>query len=392
MRRHSKNDGAGKTVCMLTSVHAPYDVRIYEKEARSLAAAGYQVTIVAPHGKNEEREGVRIIGVQCQSNRRQRMTTVIWDVYRKARDIDAAVYHFHDPELMPVGLLLKLHRKQVIYDVHEDVPRDILVKTWILPVLRRPAAVGASAAHFLTALTLDGVIAATPVIAARFPSKKVFTIQNFPRLNEFDKTSQPYASRKPLVGYVGGISQQRGAREMIQAMSLVRDFPDARLLLAGEFEGIELESELRKLPGFERVDYRGWLAREALGNVLDRTKAGLVLFHRFQNYMEAQPNKMFEYMAAGIPVIASDFPLWRAIVGEIGCGLLVDPHSPPDIARAIEWVLRHPEEAEQMGQRGAAAVRSKYNWEAESEKLLELYSNLTNARKDYSLRHTAVTD
>jgi glycosyltransferase involved in cell wall biosynthesis len=377
---------------MLTSVHAPYDIRIYEKEARSLAAAGYKVTIVAPYGKNEEKEAVQVIGVRCQGNRRKRMTTVAWDVYRKAREIDAAVYHFHDPELMPVGLLLKLHGKRVIYDVHEDVPRDILAKTWISPALRKPAAIGASAAHFLTALTFDGVIAATPVIAARFPSKKVLTVQNFPRLKEFDKTAQPYASRKPLVGYIGGISQQRGAREMIQAMSLLHDFPDARLLLAGEFEGIELERELRRLPGFERVNYRGWLTRTEVRNVLNMSRSGLVLLHPFQMYMEAQPIKLFEYMAAGIPVIASDFPLWRAIVGEVGCGLLVNPNNPRDIAQAIEWILRHPEEAEQMGQRGAAAVRSKYNWEAESEKLLELYSNLMDGRKDYSLRHTVVTD
>jgi glycosyltransferase involved in cell wall biosynthesis len=387
-----QNSHHGKKVCMLSSVHSAFDVRIYEKEAKSLVEAGYDVAIVAPDGKNGKSDAVEIVRVRRQDNRLQRMTRGIWEVYRKAKEIDAEVYHFHDPELIPVGLLLKICGKQVIYDVHEDVPRDILAKTWISPILRKPAATGAGLVHFLSALLFDRIIAATPVIASRFPSNKVLTVQNFPRLEQSDKIPPSYADRGPFVAYIGGISRQRGAQEMIQAMSMLRGFPDARLLLAGEFEKFDLERELRGLPGFERVDYRGWLTRIEVRDLLSISKSGLVLLHPFQMYMEAQPIKLFEYMAAGIPVIASDFPLWRAIVGETGCGLLVDPQNPRDIARAIEWILGHPEEAEQMGQRGAAAVRSKYNWEAESEKLLKLYSNLMNGRKDHSLRHTAVTE
>ena len=370
------------TVCMLTSVHQAFDVRIYEKESRSLSAAGYRVIIVAPHNQNENSANAEIIAVRRLASRLKRMTRGVWDVYCKARDLNAQVYHFHDPELIPIGVLLKLHGKRVIYDVHEDVPRDILVKNWIAPILRQPVAFGATVGHYLGALMFDGVIAATPVIATRFPNDKTVTIQNFPWLEEPANTTSPcYAQRGPLVAYVGGISNERGAREMVQAMSRLEGFPEARLILAGEFEKPELEQELKETPGFQRVDYRGWLKREAVDRVVDSARAGLVLFHPFQSHMEAQPNKLFEYMAAGIPVIASDFPLWRSIVGDTGCGLLVDPLDPGAIASAIEWIFLHPKEAEEMGMQGASAVRSKYNWTREADKLLRLYRGLTNGHQ-----------
>jgi glycosyltransferase involved in cell wall biosynthesis len=377
---------------MLTSIHSAFDVRIYEKEAKSLVAAGYKLAIVAPDGKSGKSDAVEIVRVRLRGNRLRRMTRGIWDVYRRAKEINADVYHLHDPELVPVGLLLKICGKQVIYDVHEDLPRDILAKTWISPRLRRPVAAGASLMHFLSAPLFDGIIAATPVIAARFPSNKVLTIQNFPRLEQSNKIPLPYVDRSPFVAYIGGISRQRGISEMVKSMSMLRGFPDARLLLAGEFEEVGLERELKGTPGFDRVDYRGWLTRTEVSEALRTSKSGLVLLHPIQMFMESQPIKLFEYMAAGIPVIASDFPLWRAIVGKTSCGLLVDPQNPRDIAEAIEWILGHPEEAEQMGQRGAAAIRSKYNWEAESEKLVGLYSNLMNERTKHSLRHTAATN
>lgn len=374
---------AGKThrptVCMLTSVHSATDVRIFEKEAQSLSTAGYRVLIVAPHVENEKKGNVEIVAVERHSSRLQRMTQGIWDVYRKAKEINAEVYHFHDPELIPVGLLLKLQGKHLIYDVHEDVPRDILIKSWIAPILRKPAAFGAVVAHFLSALAFDGVIAATPVIAGRFPSGKAVTVQNFPRTEtRYEENPQSYMNRKAFVTYVGCITSPRGAHEMVQTMSLLHGFPEARLILAGEFENLRLERELRETPGFERVDYRGVLTREAVRDVMREVKAGLVLFHPFECNMEAQPIKMFEYMYAGIPVIASDFPLWRKIVGDNGCGLLVDPLNPTDIANALEWIFSHPQEAEEMGRRGASAVRSKYSWKQESEKLLKIYRGLTD--------------
>jgi glycosyltransferase involved in cell wall biosynthesis len=101
-----------------------------------------------------------------------------------------------------------------------------------------------------------------------------------------------------------------------------------------------------------------------------------VLFHPEPNHLEAMPQKIFEYMGAALPLIASDFPLWRRILGTTGCALFVDPQDPQAIADAIEFILRHPDEAEKMGRRGQAAVLEHYNWDTEAEKLVNLYSGL----------------
>jgi len=377
------NSHHGKKVCMLSSVHSAFDVRIYEKEAKSLAAAGYEVSIIAPHEKDEEASNVQIKAVPRPQNRRQRMTTTIWEVYRRAEELGASVYHFHDPELIPVGLLLKLKGRRVVYDVHEDLPRDILDKDWIPPALAKSVATAGAATELLGGLLFDGIIAATPTIATRFPKRKTFTIQNFPRLTSQEtRRSRLCASHRHIAVFIGGITRHRGAGEMVLAMSKLPKRSNAKLAMAGEFDPPDLEAELRALPGWSQVEYRGWQPRAKIDTLLSESTLGLVLFHPFQNYIEAQPNKLFEYMSAGIPVIASDFPAWRELISTVGCGILVDPLDTQAIADAIQWIFDHAQEAEEMGSRGAAAVRSKYNWHNEEHKLLELYARLINGHKN----------
>ena len=123
-----KPNSSKNKVCILTSVHPPFDIRIFHKEAKSLARAGYDITLIAQHDKEEIVEGIRIVSLPKPKNRIDRMTRTVWSAYRKAIKIDADIYHFHDSELIPIGLLLKLRGKRVIYDVHEDFPASILCK------------------------------------------------------------------------------------------------------------------------------------------------------------------------------------------------------------------------------------------------------------------------
>jgi len=361
----------------LTTVHPTFDTRIFHKEAKTLARVGYDVTLIAQHERDEVVDGVKIIALPKPRNRLSRMFGLTWRAFHKAIRQRADIYHFHDPELIPVGLLLKLRGKRVIYDVHEDVPKQILSKEWIPRPLRRLVAGAARVAEALASWAFDGIVAATPAIAKRFPAGKTIVVQNFPILKELvAPESTPYQNRPAKIIYVGGITAIRGIREMVQAMSLMPESLDARLVLVGAFSPPSLEAEVRGLPGWERVEFVGWQDRASVARLLGEARAGLVLFHPEPNHLEAQPNKLFEYMSAGLPVIASDFPLWREIVEKERCGLLVDPLDPAAIAKVIQWILEHPEEAEAMGRRGQKAVFERYNWDTEAAKLIALYRRL----------------
>jgi len=364
-------------VVHLTSVHPSFDTRIFYKECRTLVQAGYEVVLVAPHNRDEVVHGVRIKAVPKPGSRPERMTKTVWQVYRAAVAEDAQVYHFHDPELIPVGVMLKLKGKKVVYDVHEDVPKQILTKPWIPSFLRRIVAKCASLFENIGSRFFDGVVAATPTIVGHFPGGKSVVVQNFPLLNELvAPDAMPYSHRPANIAYVGGISTIRGIREMVKAMELLSEELGARLYLAGAFSPVELHNDICRMPGWEKVEFLGWQTREEVGALLGYVRMGLVLLHPTPNYYDALPVKLFEYMSAGIPVVVSDFPLWRQIVEGAGCGLVANPLDPPAIADAIEWLLTHPEEAEEMGRRGQEAVRNFYNWDNEARVLLNFYERL----------------
>ncbi|HFC09905.1 MAG TPA: glycosyltransferase [Chloroflexi bacterium] len=363
-------------VCVLTTVHPPFDTRIFHKEARTLVAAGYDVALIAQHKENGVVDGVKVVALPKPKNRVTRIFGLTWTAFRLALGQRADVYHFHDPELIPLGLALKiLTSARVVYDIHEDYPRQILSKPWIPFAFRKPIAWGMGLLERLAAGCFDGLVAATPGIARRFPPSKTVIVRNFPCVEEltFDQEEAiPYPERPHWVVYVGGIASVRGAIEMVKAIAQAKT--PAQLVFAGRFESATLQDTLTSFPGWQRTRFLGWLGRPQVRDLLGKARVGLVLLHPLPRYREAWPVKLFEYMAAGIPFVASDFPLWREL-GE-GAGLFVDPLDPSAIAQAIDWLLAHPEEAEAMGQRGRERVLKEYNWDAEAQKLLKLYERL----------------
>jgi glycosyltransferase involved in cell wall biosynthesis len=372
-----------RKVVHLTSVHPAYDVRIFHKECKSLAQAGYHVTFIVPHEQDEVIDGVYVKAVCKPTGRKGRVTRTVWQVYKEALQQNADVYHFHDPELILIGLLLRMKGKKVIYDIHEDVPRHILLKEYIPVISRRAVSKIAALIEWIAGQVFDSIVVVTPTIAQRFPTRKVLIIQNFPIWEELIMESPiPYRERDPVVAYVGGIATIRGINEIVQAMALIPKEVNARLVLAGAFTPKKLETEIQNVPGWSRVDFIGWQSRPQVAELLARARVGVVVLHPLPNYIDSQPIKLFEYMAAGLPVVASDFLLLRKIVDGAGCGLLVNPLDPTAIAEAIKWLLEHPDKAEAMGKRGQLAVRNHYNWEREEKKLVQLYQRIsTRGRK-----------
>ena len=346
------------------------------KQCRDLARQGYKVSLIVADGLgNCRRDGVDIIDVGREQGRMARMLRSTARVYRHARALDAAIYHLHDPELIPAGLRLKWLGKTVIFDAHEDLPLQLLGKPYLSPAGRSMLAHGAAALERLACRSFDGIVAATPAIGAKFSriNRRTVEVANYPVQAEF-KAAPSWECKAREVCYVGSIAAMRGVRELVAACSLLRS--GVRLNLAGMFEDPALAAAMCAQPGWTRVNWLGELDRAGVGATLDRSLAGLVTLHPQPNYLDALPVKMFEYMAAGIPVIASAIPLWQGIVEEHDCGLCVDPRDPGAIAAAIDYLAGHPEIAARMGANGRRAIGERYNWGVESAKLLAFYEAL----------------
>lgn len=359
-------------ITILTSAHPRYDIRIFVKEAQSLLEAGFAVNLVVADGKGDEtKNGVHILDVGVKSNNRfHRMTRTVGRVYERAVTTKADIYHLHDPELLTlVPRLIK--RGKVIYDAHEDLPRQMLSKHWIPRPFRPLLAAFFERVENHYARQTTGIIGATPFITKRFERihHNVCNINNYPLLEEFEDIEQSPMKDK-IVCYVGAISSIRGLYEMVQAMEDV----DGKLLLAGTFGNLREREIATSLPGWEKVVELGYCDRAEIRKIFSRSKAGMVVLHPTVNYVDSLPIKLFEYMAAGLPVIASDFPLWREIVETSGCGVCVDPLDVQAMAKAISWFFDNQELAVLLGKNGKRAVEDLYNWKREKERFVEFYS------------------
>jgi glycosyltransferase involved in cell wall biosynthesis len=360
----------------MTSAHPVHDIRIFHKECCSLAKFGYEVFLVAPNCDSEFKNGVHIVSIEVNGKGRlNRMLKKGKAVYKKAVQLDADIYHFHDPELLRFALRLIRKGKIVIYDAHEDVPKQILDKHWIPGFARRFVSNQFGAYERYVSKRISGVISVTEIICDRFKkvNANVEMVANYPLMNEFQSFQEINENVLPnRICYVGGLFPKRGVKELVEAMEHV----DGELVLAGTFSPPEFEAELRTLKAWSKVDYRGQVSREELIEILKSSGIGMVTLHPTASYMEALPIKMFEYMSASIPFVASDFTYWKKIIDAENCGLVADPLNPIEIAKAIQFLIDHPDKAKIMGANGYQAFMSKYNWEIEEQKLINLYKRL----------------
>jgi glycosyltransferase involved in cell wall biosynthesis len=369
---------------MFTSVHRPDDVRVFHREARSLADAGYEVILLA-HADfaSDKRQGVLIYGLKKPHGRWQRLLSG-WRFFLHCRNIKADVYHFHDFELLPVGWLLKkTNAGHVVYDCHENHPETVLERAWlpdwIKPALSRLVAWIEPA----MARSLDAVICVVPDQQNRLTQKgcKTILVRNYPRLE--DMPSPPDEEKAQEIIYLGGLSIARGALVLVDIMCELRvSHPLVRLICLGPFNEPRVEEKVRQYARDRKVDalidFLPLTPHEAVFDFLYRARVGLIPWQPVPQMLKmCYPNKIFEYMACGLPIVSSDLPGLRQLITPSGCGLLVDPSDARGHAKAIAHLLKHPAKAEQMGALGRDYVHKQYTWHQESQVLLRLYQSFS---------------
>lgn len=370
-------------VCHITSAHAPEDVRIFHKECTSLANAGYEVYLVE-RGDSYKKYGVHIVGVGAPpSSRLSRMTSFAKKIYKTGLSIDADIYHFHDPELLPYGLKLKKKGKIVIFDSHENYSEQMKIKPYLPDWVTKPMAKAYRRYEFYAVKHMDAVI-----FPCSFRGEKLYNnicrnsilIDNVPNLNEFYFRYDKNIKSKDIdLCYIGSLNEARCISEIIEAATRLQ----CTLLLAGTCPSQEYQTKIKML--IEKNPLIQWvenISREEVYQYLSRAKIGLCPEKTMAQYnmVDNLATKSYEYMAMGLPVIAADYPFAKKVMETYEYGCLINPNNVSDIAFTIRHILNHPEEAERMGENGRRAVKKEFNWSVEEKKLLALYQKLLAER------------
>jgi glycosyltransferase involved in cell wall biosynthesis len=368
-------------VCHLTSVHRADDTRIFFRECVTLARAGYDVFLVAPDAVTARVSGVEVIGVRgCRGSRLRRMVVTTSAVYRQAARLRADIYHFHDPELLPLAFLLWRRGKPVIFDVHEAIYEQIKMKDW-LP-LKSGVATIYKLIDRLSARLLPLVLAedSYSLTYSRF-TKEFVVVRNMPDVAFFD----PFlvldrGECDNGIFYVGDVTPERGIEVVLQALVHLSDRGVAPMFHCVGPADPRFIQKLTASPAFRRISDRvRFYGRLSLGEaytIAKNCRGAVALLQPVPNYVSSYPTKIFEYMAVALPVITSNFELYRNVVEKEGAGVCVDPTNPTVVADALEALLCDPAASRAMGQNGRRAVERVFNWDAEARKLLNFYDRL----------------
>jgi len=367
-------------VFIFTSVHSWYDTRIFRKEACSLATR-YDVEFHAPASfKFKEAGGVRIVGLpEWKSVRDRKKIRKI--LKRRLRVSDADIFHFHDPELIPLGLWIKfLKRKPVIYDIHEDYHSYIKSKEWIPKLLRLPIA---SAFYFfekVTTVFFDTLITATPSISSLFRRRNnVYLISNYPKLESHSVFPVKETDKIKFL-YVGSMEEIRGIYNMARAFELfIKDNPreQVELHIAGKLIGNKnYQRSLQALFKLPEIYFHDFLPFNQVKKMMDNCHIGIIPFLPTPNHLYALPNKLFEYMAAGMVLLTSDFSLWRSIVLKEEIGWTFNPMKIRSIKESYHQAIESVKDLEVYGETSFNLVHQRYNWETEENKLTNIYQGL----------------
>ena len=373
-------------VCHLASKHKMNDMRIFEKECKSLAKAGFDVTLIG-YGetpKNDVIDGVHCITLHCpiKNNlellrKRNRMSL------EAALQVDADIYHLHEPELLPIGMKLKRKGKSVIFDSHEYYGWQLHDNIHKIKIIKTPAffmkVIGNLYMRYekRVCMKLDAVIQVCTMNGIDYFAnrcQKTIFIRNLPNTADYTRKTLVDYEKSPIVAMIGGITKERGITQLVKAIHQA----EGRLLLAGVFFPKSYENELKEMPEYACVDYKGFLDKNGMVALLEQANIGASTLLNVGQYdkIDTFPTKVYDYMSMELPVIISNTEYAKRINDKYHFGICVNPDNTDEICQAITWLKSHPNQAIEMGKNGRRAIEEEFNWEKESEKLIAFYKQL----------------
>lgn len=367
-----------KKVCHIISAFNRYDTRIFWKQCRSLANSGVFVYLLTNDNlPNEVKDNINIIS--CNINYKYKIQRILHaksTFLKKALEIDADIYQIHDPELIPLGLKLKKYNKIVFYDAHEDFPRQVLEKEWIPKYIRKPLSI-ISELYFKNNLyKFDEIISVTPHIVDRLRTMapSVTQVTNYPIIESLTTSHfQDYYNREPILCYAGTIYDTSNQKYILDAINNIEPI---KYHLAGGINKNYLLG-LQKHTAWNKVKFLGMLSKDEVKKFYDRAIIGIVIYDYLPNlgYRRGTfgSNKLFEYMEAGLPIICTNFDLWKEIIDKYKCGICVQPNNVSEIETAIRFIINNKEKAYQMGQNGKKAVVAEFNWDTQQKIYIDIY-------------------
>ena len=361
-------------ICHMTSAHDSDDIRILKKQCVSLAKNKDNKVYLVAKGDSYEYKNVQIVGIGIQSGGRlNRMLNVGRTVYKKALSLDADIYQFHDPELLPYAKKLKKRGKKVIFDSHENYKKQIMLKGYISKPFRRIIRALYSSIEAQACRYLDAVLYPEDSSPYENIAKECVVIRNTPMLDEL-KPEVPYEEKKEKVCCVGTLSEDRGIRILVKACYK----EGIELVLGGRFSPPSFEDSLRNEEAFKIVDYRGKCDRQQVNQIYNECLIGADNIQRVGQYpqIRALPTKVYEYMIMGMPYFTSDFDFNKEIIDKYKCGIYVDPGDVDAVAGAIRFLLDNKEKGKQMGKNGRKLIEEEFNWSVDEKRLFDLYDRL----------------
>lgn len=362
-----------KKVCFVAPVHSWDDVRVFSKEAVSLAGEGYDVTLIARADKEFCEKGVKVKPVCGRHGSRAYRFLSIPLIFIQAMREGGDVYHVHNPDTIPIAFFLKVCGKKVIYDTHEDFARRILMRKWVPSPIRKAVAYLVSAAESLLARFVDASIGTQEQVVRRL-GQKSYLIGNPPVLPVGVKRKQCEESGEFRLVYLGGMTVERGLIDMVDMLSLVNKHAPARLWLIGEISE-SLLVEVKGRDGWKYVDYLGRKRQEDAFSYVEKSDVGLVLIHDVGDHSSTDPNKIYEYLAFGVPFLATNFELWMKRFCGYNCGWFLPSQNIDVAAQTIVDISKNKDELKVKGMAGRLFVQ-KYNWGVEKEKLFDIYRSV----------------